>query len=249
MSIFSNREWQSIYVSWKRIMVRTVRAKGRLLGSFVQPILFMVAFGLGLRGRGGSLEFIMPGIIAMSAIMSSVMAGLSVMWDKEFGFLKEILVAPVSRLSAVVGRSAGAITTAMFQVMWLTIIGMLMGARFILQGIVPAIGMIIITSTVAVGIGMSFASIIDDFQSFQVVQNIVVMPMVFLSTAFVDVAHAPGWLSVVVKLNPFSYGIDGIRHFLTGLGAFPLWLDILVASSAAIVAMLASSYLFEKIEI
>lgn len=245
----ANREWQSVYVMWKRVMIRTIRAKGRLLGSFVQPILFMLAFGLGMRGSGGSLNFILPGIIGMSAIMSSVMAGISVMWDKEFGFLKEVLVAPVSRLSIIVGRSAGAITTAMFQVVWLIMIGMLMGATFRPEGFLPALGMTILTSAIAVGIGLSFASVISDFQSFQIVQNIVIMPMVFLSTAFIDVTSAPGWLSTVVKLNPFSYGIDGIRQFLTGTGAFPIWLDLLVAGLAAIIAMIVSSYLFERIEV
>lgn len=246
---FESNEWQSIYVSWKRIMIRTVRAKGRLLGSFVQPILFMVAFGLGLRGSGGSLEFIFPGILVMGAIMSSVMAGISVMWDKEFGFLKEILVAPVSRLSAVIGRAAGAITTALLQAIWLGLIGILMGVKISGVGIIPAMGFVILTSAIAVGIGLSFACIISDFQSFQIVQNIVIMPMVFLSTAFINLNAVPKWLSVIVRLNPFSYGIDGVRQLLTGIGFFPLWLDLLVVASAAVVAMIISAYLFERIEI
>ena len=124
-----------------------------------------------------------------------------------------------------------------------------MGVNFILSGILPAMGLLILTSTIAVGIGLSFASFMTDFQSFQIVQNIVIMPMVFLSTAFINVANAPGWLSVVVRLNPFSYGIDGVRQLLVGVGAFPLWLDILVSGSAAVVAMMISSYLFEKIEV
>ncbi|HDR53562.1 MAG TPA: multidrug ABC transporter permease [archaeon] len=245
----TNRELQSIYVMWKRIMIRTVRAKGRLLGTFVQPLLFMVAFGLGLRGGGvENLSFILPGIIAMGAIMSSVMAGLSVMWDKEFGFLKEVLVAPVSRLSAVIGRAAGAITTAVIQSVWLAVVGMVIGARFNMVGALPALGMLILTSAIAVGIGLSFASIISDFESFQIVQNIIIMPMVFLSTAFIDVRSAPGWLAWVVRFNPFSYGIDGFRHFLTGMGGLPLWMDITVTVGVSVLAMVVSAVMFEKIE-
>ncbi|MBR9679486.1 MAG: ABC transporter permease [Candidatus Altiarchaeota archaeon] len=245
-----NRNIQSVYVMWWRIMIRMIRAKGRLLGTMVQPLFFMVAFGLGLRGVGGSqLNFILPGIIAMSAIMSSVMAGIGVIWDREFGFLKEVLVAPVSRVSVIIGRAAGAITTTIVQSIWLGFIAIIMGAEIQLAGVIPALIFLILTSTLAVGIGLSFGSIIDDFENFQIVQNIIIMPMTFLSTAFISVEFAPSWLALIVKLNPFSYGIDGMRHFLTGAGSFNPALDLLVISVCAALSIIASAWFFERIEI
>lgn len=242
------RELQSVYVMWKRVMIRMIRAKGRLLSTMLQPLLFLVAFGLGLRGAGGSLDFFLPAIIFMSSVMSSAMAGISVMWDREFGFLKEVLVAPVSRLSAVIGRAAGAMTTVLIQAVWIGFVGSLMGADLNLSGALPALLFLIGSSLIAVGIGISFASFIEDFESFQMVQNIVIMPMIFLSSAFINLDGAPGWLAFVASLNPLSYGMDGVRRFLTGTAFFPLWKSVAVTSISATVAMLAAAWCFERIE-
>lgn len=243
-----SRELQSVYVMWKRVMIRLFRAKGRFLSTMVQPLLFLVAFGLGLRGVGGSLEFFLPAVIFMSSIMSSVMAGISVMWDREFGFLKEVLVAPVSRVSAVIGRAAGAITTVLIQAVWIAFLGWLLGADIILPGIIPAGVFLILSSMVAVGIGISFASVMDDFESFQIVQNLIVMPMIFLSAAFIKTESIPGWLALIVRMNPLSYGVDGVRYFLTGSHSFPIALDIGIISLVAVFSVLAAAWFFERIE-
>lgn len=242
------RNLQTIYVTWKRVMIRLVRAKGRLVSTMVQPLLFLVTFGLGLRGVGGSMEFFLPAVIFMSSIMSSVMAGMSVMWDKEFGFLKEILVAPVNRVSAVIGQAAGAVTTVLIQSVWIGFLGVLMGAKISFAGILPAMGLLVLSSMIAVGVGISFASVMDDFEGFQMVQSIIVMPMVFLSAAFVNPAGAPKILTWIIKLNPLSYGVDGIRYFLTGGNVFPIMLDVGVTSIFALVAILSAAWFFERIE-
>jgi len=242
------RDLQTIYVTWKRVMIRLIRAKGRLVSTMVQPLLFLVTFGLGLRGVGGSMEFFLPAVIFMSSIMSSVMAGMSVMWDKEFGFLKEILVAPVNRVSAVIGQAAGAVTTVIIQAAWIGFLGVLMGAKISFAGILPALGLLVLSSMIAVGVGISFASVMDDFEGFQMVQSIIVMPMVFLSAAFVNPTGAPKILTWIIKLNPLSYGVDGIRYFLTGGNAFPIMLDVGVTAVFALAAILSAAWLFERIE-
>jgi ABC-2 type transport system permease protein len=246
--VVTGGELQSVYVSWKRIMIRFSRSKGRILGTMLQPVIFLLAFGIGLRG-GNSLDFILPGIMAMAVIMSSSMAGISVMWDREFGFLKEILVAPVSRASAVVGRSLGAITTAMIQAVWIGGLGVLLGAKINPAGIIPGLVFLILTSAVSVGIGIAFASRMTDPESFHVIQNLVIMPLTFLSGAFIDVSNAPGWLATVAKANPFTYGIDGLRHVLTSGGAMGAGLDLLVISVSAVILTLISIRCFEKIRI
>ena len=244
-----NKELQSIYVSWKRVMIRLSRSKGRLFGTMFQPVLFLITFGLGFRGVGGNLNFVLPGILAMNAIMSSAMAGISVIWDKEFGFLKEILVAPVSRVSAVIGRSLGAITTAIIQAIWISFLGILLGAKISYIGIFPALIFLILTSTVSVGIGLAFSSMMSDFESFQVVHNLVIMPLIFLSSAFIDILTAPKWLAFIAKVNPFSYGIDGLRHSLMGNGAMNIFLDLGVILFFAIIATAISVFSFERIEV
>ena len=242
------RDLQTIYVTWKRVMIRLVRAKGRLMSTMVQPMLFLVTFGLGLRGVGGSLEFFLPAVIFMSSIMSSVMAGMSVMWDKEFGFLKEILVAPVNRVSAVIGQAAGAVTTVLIQAVWIGFLGVLFGARINFAGILPAMVLLVLSSMIAVGVGISFASVMDDFEGFQMVQSIIVMPMIFLSAAFVNPAGAPGPLAALIKFNPLSYGVDGIRYFLTSGNSFPIMLDVGVTTLFALAAILSAAWFFERIE-
>jgi len=230
-------------------MIRLSRSKGRLFGTMFQPILFLITFGLGFRRVGGNLEFVLPGILAMNAIMSSAMAGISVIWDREFGFLKEILVAPVSRTSAVIGRSLGAITTAMIQAVWIGFLGALFGAKLNYLGILPAFIFLILISTLSVGIGLAFSSIMSDFESFQIVHNLVVMPLIFLSTAFIDVSTAPKWLAVITKVNPFSYGINGLRYFLTGSGSVNILLDFGLTLLFAVIATIISVRSFERIEV
>ena len=244
-----NRELQSIYVSWKRVMIRLSRSKGRLFGTMFQPVLFLITFGLGFRKVGGNLEFVLPGILAMNAIMSSAMAGISVIWDREFGFLKEILIAPVSRASAVIGRSLGAITTALIQGLWIGFLGVLFGAKINYLGIIPAFLFLILISALSVGIGLAFSSKLSDFESFQIIHNLIIMPLIFLSTAFIDVSTAPKWLVFITKVNPFSYGINGLRYALTGTGTVNVFLDLGVISVFVVLATIISIRLFEKIEV
>ncbi len=220
---------EAIYIMWWRIMVRLWRAKGRLAATLVQPVFFLIAFGLGLRGRG-ALEFVLPGIVSMGVFMSSTMAGVSVVWDREFGFLKEVLVAPVSRLTIVIGRASGAATTALIQAVWLLVLGMLMGANVSCAGILPALALLTLLSLTAVSFGVSVASVVEDMESFQAIMNLVVFPIIFMSTAFVNPALAPGWLARLVSFNPISYAIDGARFYLSGIRSYSLFADWVVSA-------------------
>ncbi len=246
----------AIYIMWLRHMKRFLRSKGRMLGSFVQPMLFMIAFGLGI-GKAAVIkyggmqisyfEFLVAGLVGMSVIFTSVMAGISVIWDRQFGFLKEVLVAPVSRVTIVLGRALGAVTLALVQAGIVIVLAALFGARLSLASFWVLAFFIVMLSLFSVGLGLSLSFFAEDFESFQFFQNILIMPMVFLSNAFMPVSG--NLIGRIITLNPISYGIDGIRYALTSYHSFTLFLDAAVISAFSVVSILAASFLFSRAEV
>ncbi len=259
----TTNELQAVYIIWMRHMKRFVRTKGRVLGSVLQPLFFLLAFGMGVGraltlGGGASagasggityLQFLLCGLIGMSVIFASVMAGIAVIWDRQFGFLKEVLVAPVSRLSIVLGRTLGAVTTALIQACVIVLIAMMMRINLNLPGFISAVPFIIALSIFATGIGLTVSSRMQDMESFQFVQNIFIMPMVFLSTAFMPITLAPEWLRNILLINPVSYILDGIRHMLIGSGEIGLVYDAFVACIAATITFVLSAISFSRMEV
>jgi len=241
------KELEAIYVMWWRVLVRLWRSKGRLAASMIQPVFFLIAFGLGLRGKG-MLDFVLPGIVAMNVFMSSVMAGISVVWDREFGFLKEVLVAPVRRLTIVIGRASGAVTTALIQALWLIFLGFLFGAKINFSNTPQILLFLVFFSTFSVGIGLILSTKVEDMESFQALLNILVFPLIFLSNAFVNLELAPNWLAFIVKLNPISYFVDAIRFYMTGKAFFNLQMDFFVSLIFAALSVTLSAAMFERIE-
>lgn len=241
---------------WLREVKRFIRSKSRIVGSLGQPILFLVALGYGLgpvfakAGQGNYLEFIAPGIIGMSIIFTAIFNGMQVIWDRQFGFLKETMVAPVSRLSIMFGRTLGGASVASMQGVLVLLIAIVAGFRpASWLGIVPALIVMLLIALLFSALGIAVASRLKDMQGFQLIMNFLVMPLFFLSGALFPLNNVPPALLVVARLDPLSYGVDALRYFLIGTSTFPLTLDfgMLIAVTAIFLAL--GSYFFSRMEI
>ncbi len=217
---------RGVYIIWYRDMLRFWRDKMRLAGSIILPLLFLFVFGSGLSGMMGVLgpgvnfaQFIFPGIIGMTVLMSSFMAGVSVVWDREFGFLKEVLVAPINRASVAVGKTLGAATVALIQGTIILLFAPLIGVS-LSQGTVLVLLPLMFLLAIAVGsFGVLLATRIRTMEAFQAVMQMLLFPMIFLSGVFFPLQGVPAWMSILTKINPATYGIATIRQVI--LGASP----------------------------
>ncbi len=214
----------AIYVVAYREILRFIRERSRLISSFAMPLLFLVIFGAGFTRTIGVMvpgvdfvQFIYPGIIAMTVLMNSVMSGLSVVWDREFGFLKEILVAPLARSGIVLGKAAGAAIVAVMQGTLMLILAPIVGVTVSPLLVLQLIPLLIIISVSVSGLGLLIASRMRSQQGFQLVIQLLVFPLIFLSGIFFPVNNVPVWLEIASKLNPLTYGVDAVRQlFLAG---------------------------------
>jgi ABC-2 type transport system permease protein len=238
-------------------MKRFFRAKSRVLSTIVQPLFFLFILGFGFNiavfpGMQGSyINFLAPGIIAMAILFSSMFTGVSVLWDKQSGFLQEVLVAPVSRLSIVIGRTFGGATIALFQGFIIMIIALVLGVPIVdFQGLLLTIVIMVLLSFTAVGFGLIIASKMRDFEGFQSIMSLILMPLLFLSSAFYPINDSlPGWLLILSYCNPLFYMIDGIRGSLTGVNnvLHPL-VDLGIILAVCIIIMGLGTYFFNKSE-
>jgi len=247
---------RTIYILWLRQIKRYYRSRSRVIGSLAQPLLFLLALGFGFgpmyqKASGGNyIEFLTPGIIAMSVLFTSLFFGIEIIWDRQFGFLKETLVAPVSRLSIMIGRTLGGATIAVCQGIIVLIISYLVGFRPVsFMSIPTAMAFMAITAIIFTALGTAIASRMEDMHGFQLIMNFLVMPLFFLSGAIFPLDDLPKALSIVTKLDPLSYGVDSIRGTLTGMNHFPMGLNLLVLCAVAVIVVTIGSYLFSKIEI
>jgi ABC-2 type transport system permease protein len=200
-------------------------------------------------GEVGYIRFLVPGIIGMSILFSSTFGGLSVLWDREFGFLKEIMVAPVSRVSIVLGRIAGGATTALIQAVLILGISHIMGFKIInLSSIFLAVLFMILIAITFLGLGLIFASKMRDMQGFSIVMNFVIFPLFFLSGALYPLENFPSWLRFISKLDPLTYGVDGLRAALIGVSSFSIFSNFIFMVIFSSVMILLGAYFFEKSE-
>ncbi|PLX27752.1 multidrug ABC transporter permease [Candidatus Parcubacteria bacterium] len=248
--------FNTIYILWLRQVKRYMRSKARLIGSLGQPVLFLVALGYGFgpmyarAGEGDYLQFLAPGIILMSILFTGMFNGIEIIWDKQFGFLKETLAAPVSRFSIVLGRTLGGASVALMQGLIVMGIAMIVGFRpdsFIL--IIPAILIMFLVALIFTALGTAIASTLEDMHGFQLIMNFLIMPTFFLSGAIFPLEGLPGAISVITKINPLSYGVDGLRQTLTGLGIHSYDLNLLILLFTLIIFLSIGSYLFSRIEV
>ncbi len=247
---------KAVAILWLRQLKRYSRSRVRMVGSLGQPLLFLLALGFGLgpifsrAGAGDYIEFLSPGIITMGILFTAVFSGIEIIWDRQFGFLKETLVAPVSRLTIVLGRALGGATVALIQGLIVFAICLLAGFRVADPRLLPlALLFMFLIALLFTAIGTALGSVLEDMQGFPLIMNFFVLPLFFFSNALFPIKGLPKALLFAVSLNPLSYGVDGLRVALTGspLSGFLPDLAVLGVLTAALLAL--SSYLFSRIEL
>ncbi|MFZ3384887.1 MAG: ABC transporter permease [Candidatus Methanoperedens sp.] len=242
-----DRAAQTVYTMWLREMLRFSRSKSRIIGALATPLFFLVILGAGFSSafqvRGGGTfdkSYLAPGLIGMSVLFASLMGGVSIIWDREFGFLKEILIAPVSRFFVSLGKAIGGVTTAMIQGILIMIIARLIGVHYVsFWGVLAGIAVMFISGIGFIGLGIAIASKIESHEGFQMVMSFLTMPLVLLSGAFFPISNLPAWLKTLVYLNPLTYGVEALRYCLLGSSTIPIWqsIAVLVIFSIAMIAL------------
>lgn len=245
-----------MYILWLRQMKRYFRSRSRVIGAIGQPILFLLALGYGIgavykkAGQGDYLEFLVPGIIIQTILFSGVFWGTQILFDKRFGFLKEMLVAPVSRLRILLGNALGGATISMMQAMFVFIISIILGFRPHSWFLVPLALLIMIALSVALtSFGAGIASMVEDFQGFQGINNFLIFPLFFLSSALYPLTNAPGFLKVLATINPLSYSVDGLRYLLIHQTHFGLAIDLIVIAATLIACLFFAVNRFNRIQV
>jgi ABC-2 type transport system permease protein len=246
----------AIYTLWLREVKKYFRSKSRIIGSLGQPILFLLALGFGLgpvfkaAGQGDYIQFLVPGIISMSILFLAIFSGISVIWDRQFGFLKETLVAPVPRWQIMLGRTLGGATVAVLQGIVVFAISFLAGFRLENFSSLPiAFIFMVLIALIFTALGTAIASVLEDMHGFQLIMNFLVMPIFFLSGALFPLTNLPKALNIVVRLDPLSYGVDGIRATLGGVSQFGLMADFWILLGITVILIFVGSYLFKKIQV
>ena len=246
----------AIYILWLRELKRYLRSRVQLVASLGQPLLYLLVLGFGMgpvfqrAGNGSYLQFVAPGVIGMTVLFSSIFSGLGLLWDRQFGFLKETLVAPVPRLQIMIGRTLGGATVAVMQGLLVSIVCIVVGFRPVNLALVPlAIVFMILIATVFSALGVAIGSSLQDMQGFQLIMNFLVMPMFFLSGALFPLAGLPKVLGLATKIDPLSYGIDGMRSVLLGQAFYGAPTDLVVLIAVALVLLVFGAYRFSKIEV
>jgi len=246
----------AIYTLWLREIKKYFRSKSRIIGSLGQPILFLFALGFGLgpvfqkAGQGDYIQFLVPGIISMSILFLAIFSGISVIWDRQFGFLKETLVAPVPRWQIMLGRTLGGATVAILQGLIVFAISFLAGFRIVNPMAMPlAFVYMALIALIFTALGTAIASVLEDMHGFQLIMNFLVMPIFFLSGALFPLTNLPKILNILVRLDPLSYGVDGLRGTLEGISQFGLLTDFCVLSVVMLVFIAIGSWLFNKIQV
>ncbi len=221
-----------VYIIWFRDVLRFWRDRVRLVSSLGQPLLFLVVFGSGLSASLGAgltaqlhnvsyVRFLFPGIVAMAVLFTAVFSAISIVWDREFGFLREVLVAPLSRAAVVSGKALGGSTVAMCQGAILLILAPILGVSLDPLLVLELLGLMFLTAFALTSMGILIAARLQSMEAFQMIMNFLIMPMFFLSGAFFPLRGLPAWMSVVTRLDPVAYGVDPMRRLLLGADLAP----------------------------
>ena len=247
-----------VYTIWLRNMKRYLRSKSRIIGSLGMPLFFLLVLGFGLnsvvRIPGGAGEdytgFIVPGIVAMSVLFTSVFSGIQIIWDKQFGFLKETLVAPVSRLEIMLGQTLGGATTACIQGLIILVLSLFMGLNVTsLLGLMVAAAFMVLIGLSFTAFGIAIASKMEDMHGFQLIMNFVIFPIFGLSGALFPIDSLPSWLRSLTLLDPLTYGVEGIRYGLAGTSQVHPFVGFVVLVGFTMFMLVAGAALFKKISV
>ncbi len=246
----------AIYVLWLRQVKRYLRSRSRIIASLGQPMLFLLAFGFGFgpifqkAGQGNYIQFLAPGVIAMTVLFTSIFSGIELIWDRQFGFLKETLVAPVPRILIMIGRTLGGATVSLIQAFIVVVI--CLGAGFRASSFAQLPLSFLFLALIAImftALGTAIASVLSDFQGFQLIMNFLVMPIFFLSGALFPLSGLPKALNILAAIDPLTYGVDGLRSSLLGIAHFSVATDLAVLSILTAGCLGLGSYLFSKIQL
>lgn len=248
-------ELEGIYTIWLRETKRYIRYRSRILTSVVTPLLWLLIFGTGLGSAirfgniaGGYQAFIYPGIIGQTILFTAIFSAVSVIVDRQYGFLKEILVAPITRPSIVFGKAIGISTASVIQGVILLFLSFVVGVHMTPAIFVACFLLMIPISIGLAGVGLLIASFTDSLEGFNLIMSFVVLPMFLLSGALFPVTGLPTVLKGAVYLDPLTYGVDALRQIILGYGAIPLYISVTVILIFAAVMVLLSAFMFSKRE-
>ena len=246
----------AIYILWLREVKRYSRSRAQIVASLGQPLLYLLVLGFGLgpvferAGQGSYLQFVAPGVIGMSVLFTSIFSGIGLLWDRQFGFLKETLVAPVPRLHIMIGRTLGGATVAMIQGSLVIVICLVAGFRPQHGSSLPMVVLFMaLIAIVFAALGTAIGSRLQNMQGFQLVMNFLVMPIYFLSGALFPLDNQHAVLKIITRFDPLSYGVDGLRAALLGASHFGVAIDAAALAIAAVVLLCLGAWRFSKIEI
>lgn len=245
-----------IYILWLRQLKHYWRSKARLLGSLGQPLLFLITFGFGFgpmytraSGGGNYIDFLAPGIVSMSILFTAVFSGLEVIWDRQFGFLKETLVAPISRTEIMIGKTLGGATIAMIQGLIVLTLTYLLGFRISsLANLGLGLIFMLLIAIFFTGLGLAIASKMKDMHGFQLIMNFLIMPIFFLSGALFPLENLPSSIYFISRIDPLTYGVDGLRGAITGMSTFGIYNDLAIIGLLSALVCMIGALLFSKLE-
>jgi ABC-2 type transport system permease protein len=246
----------AIYILWLRELKRYVRSRVQIVASLGQPLLYLLVLGFGMgpifakSGNGNYLQFVAPGVICMTILFTSIFSGIAMLWDRQFGFLKETLVAPVPRIQIMIGRTLGGATVAVIQGLLIMTVCLIAGFRPHNLALLPlALLCMMLIAVVFAALGTAFGSVLQDMQGFQLIMNFMVLPIFFLSGALFPLTGLPKVLAVITRLDPLTYGVDALRVLLIGAGHFSLATDFTVLGLIATAFLTLGAYLFSRIQL
>jgi ABC-2 type transport system permease protein len=248
-------ELQGIFTLWYREVLRYSRERSRMISSFIQPLLWLIIFGAGINLPIQSAAnisyqmFIFPGVITQALQFTSMFMGISVIWDRQFGFLKEILVAPVSRVSIFLGKMFGVSTDAIVQGIIIFPFGLLIGVPLSIPAFIQSVPVMMLITFGVVCVGLTIASFLTSLESFGLIQTFVNLPLFFLSGALFPVNHIPAWLQWVFYVNPLTYGVDALRTIILGSAwtpILPLYQEILILCVFDAAMILIGTFAFSR---
>ena len=245
-----------VYILWLREVKKYLRSRAQIVASLGQPLMYLAVLGFGLgpvfrkAGQGSYLQFMAPGVIGMTVLFTAMFSGIAMLWDRQFGFLKETLVAPVPRVQIMIGKTLGGATVAMLQGTLVFAVTLLAGFRPVSALVVPVAFLIIaliaiVFSALATAIGSS----LKEMAGFQMVMNFLVMPLWFLSGALYPLQGLPAALAVLTRVDPLTYGIDGVRGTMIGTSHLGVALDVGVLLGVGVLFVTAGAWRFSKIEV
>jgi len=244
---------EDIYAIYLREILRLWRQKVRLVTMIMMPLLWLGIIGNAFNSafnipmKADFISFLTPGILVMTMVFTATISGITTVFDREFGFLKEMLVAPIKRESILIGKMLGGVTQAIFQGLLIILLALFMGVKF--SGVASIPGMLLtmfLVSVTFVSFGLAVASKLTSMEGFQMVMNFMIQPMIFLSGAFYPTTLLPKWLKAAVRINPLSYGVDAMRYFAIGVNEFNIAADLLILAIFSIVMILIGGYFFRK---